>query len=84
MKLMSFTLNIYEILRQRGYNSFVLKNTINAQDRDYCHGREMQVLQPAEESKNHQNLSQKIGMEKLKDMLVRNDADYYVILPNDL
>jgi hypothetical protein len=86
MKLISFTLAVYDKLLQKGYSSFVLKSTIKGNDREYCNGRAMQILQPSDDFSNKKAATNtyNISIDKLKDMLTRNDADYYIILSNDL
>ena len=85
MKLVSFTLAIYEKLRQKGCNSLVLKSTVKGMDREYCNDRPLRVFQ-AYDSKSASSTKNvaSIGLEKVKDMMFSEKGDYYIVLTSDI
>jgi hypothetical protein len=84
MKLLPFTETCRIQLLEQGYTHVVLKRVIEPKDRDYISEKELHIYEAYMPGNPmlEKFISEEIGSEHLKNLLLGQLADYYVVVGN--
>lgn len=82
MKLIPFTDDCHDMLRQNGFKRVLLKRIIEPTDREFASLKEMHIYEAYREGHPvlEKFFSQDIDSDTVKELLVQREADVYIVL----